>query len=610
MELAVTRDPNMHWDCSRKGLLLVLAPILVCALLVGCSRTSPKVVNVTGPAVVGQVLDSNGKPVSAVEVTVQGPTMNAGAISVFTGADGSFATPVLGTNVDFGRLQIRLQKIGFEPQSEALPPSSDNVVRVNFKINATNNIASQVPYSAWIDTLPQDETRNMVVFRCAGCHQFPNPDGMAASLQHLSVHDREHVWHDVINRMRRMAFVLGPIDPEHVKYRWGLKAGSAKFIELTEPEKSLISPEQENQIAPYLAEHLPTDYTYMAPGTYHEVPTGTKGTVIKEYLLPDESGWVREVGVPRGSNYAYGIDLSRSQTVRVDRRTGEQTWAPVKGLKSDDTGPHTEVTDAEGNLWVSMDESQEIGRFTPSTGKWKVWGGFTKGALMHDFALNAKGELEPDIGGRIWITLIGMNRLASLNPETGEIKEYPLPVLPGQEPFRTALYGAAMASDRKHIWFSQLMGVLGEFNVETNKVETQVKFPLGTAPRRMAFDENDVLWVPLYGAGTLLEYDARARREIARYPLPDTAAAPYNLSYDYKRRLIWLGSANADRIFRFDIASKKFTQYPLPHHKTFLRMFALDKDSGEVWTTYAALPVGSGPKAIVMLKPGEPEEQP
>ena len=102
----------------------------------------------------------------------------------------------------------------------------------------------------------------------------------------------------------------------------------------------------------------------------------------------------------------------------------------------------------------------------------------------------------------------------------------------GETPFHAAVYGIVIESDRKRIWCTQLTGLLISFNTETKSVETTVRFPKGTAPRRPAIDADDVLWVPMFGAGQLLAYDAKSKTELGRYDLPDRNAAPYTTAPD------------------------------------------------------------------------------
>ena len=144
----------------------------------------------------------------------------------------------------------------------------------------------------------------------------------------------------------------------------------------------------------------------------------------------------------------------------------------------------------------------------------------------------------------------------------------------------------------------QLHGSLGSFNTETEQVDKIVPFPRGAAPRRMAIEADGTLWVPLYGEGQLIKFDTNKGVEVARYDMPDRAGASYSVTLDTKRHAVWVGTTNSDRIYRFDIDTARWRHYPLPRKEAFLRMIEIDHATGDLWTTYANLPIGPRDPAI------------
>ena len=83
---------------------------------------------------------------------------------------------------------------------------------------------------------------------------------------------------------------------------------------------------------------------------------------------------------------------------------------------------------------------------------------------------------------------------------------------------------------------------------------------------------------------------------------------------DNRRNAIWCATVNSDRIYRFDIKEERWTQYPMPRKEAYIRMIQVDKETGDVWTTYANMPPGKrDPKSfgtesannmLVRLRPG------
>ena len=108
-----------------------------------------------------------------------------------------------------------------------------------------------------------------------------------------------------------------------------------------------------------------------------------------------------------------------------------------------------------------------------------------------------------------------------------------------------------MTPDRKELWFTQLMnGQIGSFDIAKRQFEVSVLLPMNSGPRRMAINEKGMLYVPLFGAGQLVEYDTRARRLVGTYDLPDRASAPYAATWDPVRGVLWIPTSNADVIYR------------------------------------------------------------
>ena len=213
----------------------------------------------------------------------------------------------------------------------------------------------------------------------------------------------------------------------------------------------------------------------------------------------------------------------------------------------------------------------------------------------------------PDLKGRIWFSDIHNNAIGYLDPETGESETIDVPEVP-QRTFGMRPYGMVMASNREHVWYTQLgIGTFGSFNTTTMEFETLVQLADADAgPRRIAIDENDVIYIPLFGAGQLIEYDTRTRKQPGIYDLPDRASAPYAAVWDPGRQVAWIVTANADAIYRFDPASKAFGVLPLPREQAYLRGLQVDPETGLLATSYANLPKRShGPRMALLIDPGD-----
>ena len=165
-----------------------------------------------------------------------------------------------------------------------------------------------------------------------------------------------------------------------------------------------------------------------------------------------------------------------------------------------------------------------------------------------------------------------------------------------------------MTSDRKHIWYTQQgIGCFGSFNVDTLKFGKPVILPsIHAGPRRLTIDDNDIMYVALYGAGQLIAYDTRANKQVGIYDLPDRASAPYSATWDPLRKVVWIPTSNADAIYRFDPKTKQFSVLPLPRPGGFLRMLDVEPHTGLLVTSYANIVQNvHGPRMALIIDPGD-----
>ena len=545
----------------------------------------------------GTVVDASGKLLAGVMVTVAPlvPLVGARSTSVFTGADGGYE--LADAAAAEASLTLSVQALGYErvgplPLTQAGARTGDTR-QADFTLARADNLASQVPASAWMQGFPDDADSRHALWICAGCHQLPSAKMQRyASFTHdTPLAGRETAWHAMIKYMRVKTFDLGPQNSAWPGFPYEVKS---------DPGISGYDLEDETIIARALAAHLPTDYSQLK-GYDPGAPLGvTARTVIREYQMPP-TGFTREVGLSARSPYAWGANLTHNQLVRLDPASGAVKYLPVPFDKA--SGPHTIVDDARGQLWVTSIENDLLMRLDPQSEQWTLYQDFGPGALIHDLALDSNFQVAYDRKGRVWATLIGQNKVGGINPDTREVVQFPAPQPAGKSTIHTAIYGMVMDSTRTRVWFAQLGGGVGAFNVETLKFEDYLPFDMGEGPRRLAIDDNDRLYVPLMGSSEVFIYDTRAKKALARVKLPDRWAATYNVTWDPWRRCLWVGTTNADVIYRMDTETHAFTRYPLPRPGAFLRMITFDRHTGNLWTAYSA--TGEGPQALVELDPGD-----
>ena len=552
------------------------------------------------PLLTGRVTDTSGEAVSGAMIILEDEEMVPATLTVFSDDEGAYAKPAPARPAPAGKSTLTCRKVGYETERNPDAPAAGES-RVDFTLKPTDDVAREISASAWLQDLPDTQARYGTVLLCAACHQFPlaNHRSIAASLEGMTLEERDATWRELIDQMRGPGrFEFFP-DGSPIK---NLPPEVLKQMAYT-----MLTQEYEDMVAPFLARHFPTDFESFPAPKVPAAPLGAgKGTVIEEYQLPVGSH-VREVTFTEGSPYLWGVDLQKNRMLRLDLTDGSPKWYPFPAQGA--TGPHTIAGDAQGNVWVSTQEQDSVARFDPREDRWTRVYRFGPNSTVHDIALNARSEVAFDRAGNVWFTLMNKNTLGRLNAETGETSEFELPVAEGGDPnlalYATTVYGAVMTSDRRTVWFSQLNGSLGAFDTETLKVTTVIPFPRGTGPRRMAIDDDDVLWVPLTGAGRLFVYDTKRNEEVATYDLPDRTSHPYVAYWDRQREVVWVGTSNADLVYQFDPKTKRFLEFPLPRERAYLRKLSVVPETGDLWTSYAHFPVAEGPSMAVVLRPGD-----
>jgi streptogramin lyase len=546
-----------------------------------------------GSPLEGRVLDLNGRALPKAMVTLSKAPGQAGpaAVTVFTDDAGRFRFPETATAG-----AISAQMLGYR-MIESAPRAEGSAASLRIIMRPDANHAGLAPASGWLANVKDPKDKTELVMTCVGCHQMPAPE-----VRHYAklIHDvpgggtqeaRKQSWHAMVQYMNYLSaweFGRGVTDqlpdPNRV-YSGGDAEPMAALL-----TRTLTGPMQQLE-----------GYEYGAPLLVNE------RTVIREFEVPAPNA-VREAVTLDDPRTLWLADVSSNRVIRVNADTGAVRDFEVPSQRP--VGPHTLVRGADGALWVAPFFNGIVARLDPKKEQWKTWtlqsgGGVPPG--VHDLTFGSNHDLMADRRGRIWYSDIVNNAVGWFEPKSGKSGIYKVPPVPGRTG-REALYGIVMSADRTRVWYSQLgIGRFGSFNVETLKFETEVLLDdKRSGPRRVTMSDKDVLYVPLYGSGQLAEYDTRARKMIGIYDLPDRASAPYAVTWDSKRKVVWIPTSNANVIYRFDPRDKSFAVVPLPREGAFLRMLIVDKTTGALVTSYANIVENvHGPRMAVSIDLGD-----
>ena len=125
---------------------------------------------------------------------------------------------------------------------------------------------------------------------------------------------------------------------------------------------------------------------------------------------------------------------------------------------------------------------------------------------------------------------------------------------------------------------------------------------LKSDPKGIAADAEGNLWVAATESGKLLKVDRAGK--VTPYTPPTEDPGPFAVDVDRKRNLVWFSEVFADRIVRFDPSANSFVEFPHPIPDSDIRRIEIDRSHpNRVW--WAS---GRGDK-IGYIEVMEPEEQ-
>jgi virginiamycin B lyase len=217
----------------------------------------------------------------------------------------------------------------------------------------------------------------------------------------------------------------------------------------------------------------------------------------------------------------------------------------------------------------------------------------------------------PTKDGSFWIPYYGRaNKIARLNPETGEMKEYPVPHL------GTAAIHSAVPHPDGSVWLTeQGSNKLGRWDPKTEtiteyqdavgkhtvKIDPKTGFVWSTGaltvfdpktekfthfadvPTSYGIDldtEGNAWFTELLPNGKIGKADIKTGK-VTKYTIPTQGARPRRIVVDGDG-IVWFAEFDAGKIGRFDPKSETFKEFPLPGPKATPYALGIDADK-KVW---------------------------
>ena len=341
-----------------------------------------------------------------------------------------------------------------------------------------------------------------------------------------------------------------------------------------------------------------------------EAPSGEslKGEV-REWLMGDQAGAVIHDLELGDDGLVYTVDMAQDVIETLDPVTGERAFYTVPGGKdylspsTPTSGIHSIEKAEDGNMWVTLAYSGQMGEFDVETKEWRLGSGRTaprpRGGYPHTL------RFAPD--GILWWTDAGSPNgvgVMSLDPDTWdgerwEVTEYKLPtkdqVRGGGargESRGVTPYGIDVAPNG-HVFYSKLNGQrVGRIRpqLDAGDPERIVEWrPPVHGPRRLHVAPDGIVWVPGWASGDVASFNEETE-EWKVYDLPHGPnSLPYALNINPTNGEVWITGTGTDSMLRFDPETEKFVEYRMPMMVTYTREIEFD-EQGNAWTTNSNAP--------------------
>jgi streptogramin lyase len=543
---------------------IMLSAAVVALIAAGCSREPTETADATNaPAaaaavpnnpyesgysgvVEGVVNDASGKPVAGAFVKLHEPDRRL-TIMVVSQEGGRYAAKQLPPG------HWSVQSVGGDYQSAWSQPV-DLADRATAKVDValSDKRAADLP-AAWprrapeehatLAALPPGPGKDIIAARCTSCHVESTV---------VANHFDRMTWESSVEEMR------------------DLMKGS-NLPDLTDKEAQTV--------VDYLVASLPPipppDPNSRFP---HELMQGeARNYRVVQYDLTELGAETHDVAVdPDGvgwANQRIGGKISRFDPVTLEY---SEISPPLTTAKKARPG-NLQISE-KGVIWLPDPNEHRWLSYDIKAMKWTSWP-FKPRGQPNGNSMKLTGDI-------VWSS--GPGAVRRLDPATGKWSSWDSPtwlktkVNPGG-------YGITVAGDGR-VWFAEnIIDKMARVDPVSGEVK-EFTIPVdGIAyPRRMDTDPHGDVWVGLWQAGKILKINHKTdEMTIIDPPKPQSGA--YAIDFDNQHDLMWITLHKVDEIARYNPQTKEWLELPLPQAETDVRRIEVDQHRpNRVWWSSTA----------------------
>jgi virginiamycin B lyase len=248
-------------------------------------------------------------------------------------------------------------------------------------------------------------------------------------------------------------------------------------------------------------------------------------------------------------------------------------------MPRDTIEPHDVRIDADGMLWFSNFGEQSLGRLDPHTGEVTLYPipvlkpGFPTGTL----------DLEPDRDGNYWLAMMYQAGIARFDRRTSTFRTWPVPPELNNDAAQQSMFIPWRSDVDGKVWTNAVdREAILRLDLASGKFEL-FPLPKGVAhsPYGLAADAHNNLYFMDFGDENIGRVDTETGA-ITLYPTPTQKSRPRRGMLDADGRL-WFAEYGANRIGMFDTKAERFQEWEAPTPWTQPYDVVLDRE-GELWS--------------------------
>jgi virginiamycin B lyase len=316
----------------------------------------------------------------------------------------------------------------------------------------------------------------------------------------------------------------------------------------------------------YLARNFPPKSAPAASGVAASaVTTGNIPVVFKEWDVPTAGSRPHDpLAAADGSIWYTGMNAN--QVGRFDPATQQFKEFP---LKTPASGPHGLAEDKAGNIWFAANTKGYIARLDPRNGQVSEY-------PMPDPAAQDPHTLVFDQQGDLWFTIQAANKIGRFNPATGALtlRDSPTP--------RSLPDGIAVNATGVPIYVEFGSNKVASIDPQTLIIREWTLPNADARPRRLALDAAGGVWYSDYARGYLGRLDT-VTGQVKEWASPGgRESQPYGIAA--AKGMIWYSESGVEpnTLVRFDPSTEKFQTWKIPSGGGVVRHISVTKDGNLV----------------------------